>query len=213
MFFLSRDANGVLVAGSRHRRVCWHVVVDHPASLGNSRRTSSADPTSSGQPYAAWRDVFDQLLGIDPARDHSSRAALWRASLKSAQNLLPLLSAVSRIEAHENDDTASIDTSARGARIKSLLIGILRDHWRQTPLLIVLEDMHWGDAASWTLAWEATHETSGVVVIVTTREEAEHVSAQEVRTDTALDIILKGLSLDEINHFVPVGLGIPSLGR
>ena len=28
-------------AGSRHRRVCWHVVVDNPASLGNSRRTSS----------------------------------------------------------------------------------------------------------------------------------------------------------------------------
>jgi len=185
---------------------------DRALELGFKVLTGRADPTSSGQPYAVWRDVFDQLLGIDPARDNSSREGLWRAALKSDQNLLPLLSAINRIEAHENNDTASIDTSVRGARIRALLIGILRDHLSQTPLFIVLEDMHWGDAASWTLAWEATHETAGVIVIVTTREEASHFSTQEVRTDTALDIILKGLSLDEISHFVPVGLGIPSLG-
>ena len=32
----SRDADGVFLAGSRNRCVCWHVVIDHPAFLEKS---------------------------------------------------------------------------------------------------------------------------------------------------------------------------------
>jgi hypothetical protein len=93
----------------------------------------------------------------------------------------PLLNAVLALDIPQNDLTAHMTGQVRADNTHALLVRLLQDLARTRPLLIVLEDAHWLDSASWTLARLVAREVQPLWLVVVTRP----VVAAETRGMTA----------------------------
>jgi class 3 adenylate cyclase/tetratricopeptide (TPR) repeat protein len=99
-------------------------------------------------------------------------AARVRARVAAAgpglEGLAPLVNAVLTRELPETDQTRGLAPLARAARTLDLLVALLRRAAEETPLVVVLEDAHCFDSASWALALRAAG-TRGLVLAVAAR--------------------------------------------
>lgn len=102
--------------------------------------------------YLVWQDIWRGLFGIDPNEPSNSQAAVLEAELQRLNpNLaprLPLLNILLNLNIPENDLTRSMDSKLRKSSLESLLVECLRVMAKASPILIVLEDLHWIDPLS-----------------------------------------------------------------
>ncbi len=110
-------------------------------------------------PYFAWRGVFRKLFQFEGSEGDIGLTVnlannLW--SLLEARGkpkeLAPLLNAVLSTELPENSVTEQLTQEARVNVTNDLLLRLLQIEAKLHPLQIILEDCHWMDSASWTLA-------------------------------------------------------------
>ncbi len=110
-------------------------------------------------PFAPWIAVVEQLHGIGVVHAHG-----WRALAQ----LVPAL-----------DGGAALAYAAEASTTNVLheLIDYVRLAARRQPLVIVLEDMHWGDSASWDAVEEllAHLTTERILLLLTLRSSEAHV--------------------------------------
>jgi predicted ATPase len=102
--------------------------------------------------YLVWQNVWRGFFGLSPSLSIEAQiAGLTEAVRHSDPALLPrlpLLGSVLNLPIPDNDLTASLDAGVRKQSLESLLVALLRTRAASTPLLIVLEDLHWVDALS-----------------------------------------------------------------
>jgi len=130
----------------------------------------AGDAVELSTPYYAWRAVFEKLLGSrddDPA---------WMdelvAELEAEQRpLAPLLSVVLPVELPETPLTGQMSGEARQESAQQLLISLLRTRLAARPLLLVLDDAHWLDSASWALAGRLQRELQPMLLVLATRPQ------------------------------------------
>lgn len=127
-------------------------------------------------PYSAWRAVFEQLLGVAAATDPVARRTLTLERLKSDEQnlrLAPLLAPILSIDLPDNEVTAQLSGAVRADNIGDLLIRLLGQEASKGPLIVVLEDVHWLDSASWSLVVRARREIPQLLLVLTTRPVAD----------------------------------------
>ncbi|HMA37837.1 MAG TPA: AAA family ATPase, partial [Chloroflexia bacterium] len=109
-------------------------------------------------PYHAWRGIFSAILGLDQIPAPAGRRAVIQAQGAAdpwlARNL-PLLNPVLGLDLPETPFTAALDGEARGQHTRALLLHLLATATQRAPALLILEDAHWFDSASWALALAA----------------------------------------------------------
>src|SRR6185369_7927256 len=123
-------------------------------------------------PYYAWRPVFGQLLEIEALNDSEPQRqqALERLGLEAEWfRLTPLLNVVLPLESPDNEMTQQMTGQVRGDNTRHLLLRLLQAFAAQTPKLLVLEDTHWLDTASWALASLASQRIKSLLLVVATR--------------------------------------------
>jgi hypothetical protein len=110
-------------------------------------------------PYHAWSPIFGELFQLDELSDTEARRAPLLERLRAAPELLPLaplLNAVLPLDLPDNEITAQLTGSVRADNLHELLVRVLQAATTggpaPQPLLVVLEDAHWLDSASWALA-------------------------------------------------------------
>ena len=119
------------------------------------------------RPYQAWKRVFTKVLGLSSVRNPHKRALLVRERLSEWPDLQPWAPLLNEILDLTLDDSALREMTGRPRRENTVrvLVQLLAQAARETPLLIVLDDCQWMDSASWELA-RAVHRSVQPVMLV-----------------------------------------------
>ncbi len=142
----------------------------------------AADAVEQTTPYHAWRPIFTNLLNGDGAADGTVPAARLDQRLADAgaelQGLAPLLNSVLPLGLADNDLTEHMTGQLRAENTHLVLAGLLRAHAQVVRLVIVLEDAHWMDSASWALAVHVHRTLPEVLVVLVTRPYTDHTPGE-----------------------------------
>ena len=156
-------------------------VLDHAGALGVRSLVGAGDSVEAGTLYYAWRAVFNQIL--DGAADDLSPAARRQrilTHLSAHENWLqraPLLEAVVPCGLEDNEITGRMTGQVRGDNTRELLLEILGEAVGQTPTLLVIDDAHWLDSASWTLVTMVSQRLPSVLLLLATRPFTQNSAA------------------------------------
>lgn len=175
--------------------------------------TGRVDALERSRPYYAWRHVFRKILGLS-RKNRDRWHAIAKATLSTfpgLESMAPLLNPVLPIDVPDNEATAAMTSQARAESTHTLLMTLLRQACQQ-PLVIMLEDAHWFDSASWALALEAYTELESLLLLLTTRPmTAPLPQAYEILAQSAHHLNLKGLPREAIQTLVADHLNAQSL--
>jgi predicted ATPase/class 3 adenylate cyclase len=177
---------------------------------GRIVRVGFADPLERSAPFHAWSAVFSGLLGLDAvARDDIPDHLLRRVGPKA-----PLLSAVLAVDLPETEETASLGGEQRVVGTRTLLAELLAESRDERgSLVLLLEDAHWFDSASWGLVVEAVG-LPGIAVVATARPTDENTARELARLEGRADVTqipLGPLSADDVGELARARLGVEEL--
>jgi class 3 adenylate cyclase/tetratricopeptide (TPR) repeat protein len=194
--------------------------LDRARNTGLPILLGAGDSIEQGTPYHAWRPIFQAIFDIDemyePARYQDTIIAKLPDDQEIKQ-LAPLLNAVLPTNFPDNELTEKMAGEARANSTRDLLVNLLASKLEQSGgLVLVLEDAHWLDSASWALAAQVRHLLSPLLLIIVTRPMSEEeVQAKEgdilLADEAAERINLSILSSEEILSLVENRLGVQSL--
>lgn len=164
------------------------VVVEGEPGIGKSRLTAEiarrartagvrtligrAEEIDGSTPYNAWRAIFEQLTGLDAVRDPTLRRTIVLDRLGGDEGKLsmaPLLDPVLSLDLPDNTTTVQLSGAVRADNTRDLLVDLLREEASAGPMMLVVEDAHWLDSASWSLLDRVRRDIPSVLVIVTMR--------------------------------------------
>ncbi|HVS31911.1 MAG TPA: adenylate/guanylate cyclase domain-containing protein [Thermoanaerobaculia bacterium] len=175
----------------------------------------AADPAQSSTSYFAWRPVFRRLFGLDDtAPVEAQRAQVLGALDEVSRQLLPLLEPVLALGFTDNETTASMFGEVRSDNTVALLARLLRENAAKRPHLIAIEDAHWFDSASWTLAARVADEVPASLFVLTTRPLPDPVPRawSDLHASPAAEPVALGpLGPGETLELVRRRLGVESL--
>jgi tetratricopeptide (TPR) repeat protein len=120
-------------------------------------------------PYVAWRPVFAALLNNASALQPTSQAER-RERLGSIRHpqLASLINAVIPGFLEETPLAHGISGQARADATASVLSEVLASH-ATSRFVLVLEDCHWMDSASWRLLLRVVQDYPGAFIVLTSR--------------------------------------------
>lgn len=164
-----------------------------------------------------WRNVLLKALEWreDDPEERTRRRALKMVEPR-LHDFAPLLQAVLPIAWPDNEHTAPLSGAARAHKTREVLLSMFERSSRRRPLLVVVEDAHWLDSASWALLEMVCRDLERVSVIITIRPLIEprprelEVIRQLVKAE---HIALEHLAPRAIDQLVARGLGVARLPK
>lgn len=196
--------------------VSW--LLQRGQALGIPARFGSGDAIERSTAYRAWRPVVTGLMGLDERSGLEDLRAVAERAIAGHANAAswgPLLQAFLPVELPENEVTRSMTGSVRAENTRELVVHLLGTVVAQSPLLVVLEDAHWMDAASWALAAAVLRRVPAALVVIAMRPvldepppELDEMLADKERC-RVLD--LGGLGRQEIHDLAAASLGVDEL--
>lgn len=175
----------------------------------------AAAAIEAATPYYAWRSVLQELLGLLPGATAGSSAAVRAALADPALGpLLPLANAVAALDLAETAATAGLTGERRGNMTRDLVARWIREEMAGRPLLLVIEDVHWMDSASWALALTARFEVAPLLMVLVTRPipAPQPPPLRQLLADpTCLHVHLTGLEPAEILAMIEARLRVDAL--
>lgn len=181
---------------------------------------AAGDAVEQAAIYFPWRAVFAQLLQLDTLPNDPSmwreQVLSWLESSADEPELLqfaPLLNAVLSLNLPENPQIASMTGRARAEATRDLLIRIIRRTARAVPLVIVIEDAHWLDSASWALLERASLLDVPLLLVIATRPiGAPPPEFERIRSSPKTQLlVLEPLPAADVSSLVEQRLGVHSL--
>lgn len=190
-------------AGTGKSRLVDELVGEMLAS-GVAVARGEATPIASEATYAAWRDVWTDLLGLDQqAADGELTADRVVEAVAGHDSSLvaraPLLGPVLRVTMPDSELTASFDGELRKTSLEDLLRRLLARRAATQTLAVIVEDAHWMDALSRGLLDALARVTSSirVLLVVTSRPDGTPLAGLPVgRGDHVTDLVLEGLGAE-----------------
>ena len=168
--------------------------------------------------FFAWRNVFARLLGVESVTGKTERRekvlAAATLSLPGCAGRLALANAALLTDFAETPETEKLSDQARAAAGRDLLLELLAAVPSGVPKVLMLDDAHWLDSASWALALEAGRRQLPVLLILAARpmgNETPEELAHFLALPGARRLELKPVSGDESIHIVCHRLGVGSL--
>jgi eukaryotic-like serine/threonine-protein kinase len=109
---------------------------------------SRADPMSRGSPFGLLAGALRDALGADAATDLPARLRARFDGHASADDVTRIARALGEILGYGADDPTMVDPLRVGDRMRTAFEDFLELEVSAHPLLIVLEDVQWGDWSS-----------------------------------------------------------------
>ncbi len=178
---------------------------------------SNCDALESATPYHAWRGAFDGLLEIDRHDGVDRRRAAVVGCLEpwpELQDRAALLNPIVGSDFAADGVVDGMSPEARAGATREILVRIFRRATAGRPTVLVLEDIHWMDSASWGLAGALLRIEDPILFLMASRpldaavpEEArpllEHAGLRrielgELPADDALAMVCQRLGVDAL---------------
>jgi class 3 adenylate cyclase/tetratricopeptide (TPR) repeat protein len=173
----------------------------------------NCSPDGQQTPYLPFIQVVRSSFAIAPGADATDIARRIEAGLVtlgqvSAQNLGLLLNLLG-LKAPEGS-LAGLDDTLIGLRTRDLLLSLMRARCETTPVVLLLEDLHWIDGASADLIDRlmSGKDAQPLLLIHSRRPEYRPPWAERGRT---VELRLAPLSETETSRIVLARLGVDSL--
>jgi len=133
-----------------------------------------ADDVEHNTPYFAFRRVIRRLLDIEllQGREAYERIEARLATRPEEIRFIPLLTDVLDIGLQGTSTTDELSSGVRSENLRRLLKNLVLDGLLVRPSVLVIEDVHWLDAASATLLAELVLTGKPITVLLTSRPEA-----------------------------------------
>lgn len=200
-------------------------LVDQATTRGLMTLVADADAIQQATPYYAWRRCLTSLLDMDRSADWScdeSRAhVLGRLAVDDQDGALaPLLSSVLPVEFDESDVTRAMTGEDRSYSTRQLVARLVRsEHDRRAVdgygdgAVLVLEDAHWFDSASWDIATEVGLTLGPLLTVIATRPVETPTAGQlrAVEGRVVERISLEAMSAEETSEMLCHRLGVQSI--
>lgn len=190
----------------------------------------AGDAIEKSASYFPWRPIFRQLFGLENALDglEAGRQGMVALSKQQTDSILasfterlpdmadraPLLGVVLPIDLPDNHITRHMSGQIRAQDTQRLLVALLEQAARTTPTLLVLEDAHWLDSASWALARTVAEELPNIYLMVVTRPLGDPLPTDYKRLTQVLGtqfIRLQPMSAEDTLSLVSMRLGVEHL--
>jgi class 3 adenylate cyclase/tetratricopeptide (TPR) repeat protein len=210
------------------------VLVEGEAGIGKSRLVDAlveqaagapirtlvgvADAVRSTTPYHPWRPVFESVFDLQDVTELSERPARVLERLRDRpdlERLAPLLADVLPLDLPADEVVGRLEGPVRADNLRRLLVGVLGMVAEQRPLLIVLEDAHWCDSASWALAWLVAQQLPDALLVLALRPLGDPVPelARLRSAPGGHRLQLDPLPADDVAALVAERLGVPLVPR
>lgn len=178
--------------------------------------TGSGDAIEKTTSYYAWRSIFSQLLDLEILWHPQDRQRHVLDLLELEPDLVteaPFLNAIFPLDLPENQVTKTVTGKMRADRIRGLLQHLLQASVKRSPKLIILEDAHWLDSASWALTLGIAENVEQLLLVITTRPLLTPVPEyqQLLTLPESQHLMLHPLSLQDIFTLVCQRLGTTEL--
>lgn len=242
--FIGRERERTLVRTLFHRltqdKDARHMVfVEGEAGIGKSRLlrellqdaheirlrplVGEANAIEKTTPYYAWRLVFAQLLRqIAPEGVTPETPERWRefvveqlhAAAPVVSHLAPLLNPILALDLPETETTRELVGEIRANNTRWILVALLQKAAQNGPLLLILDDGHWMDSASWALLLAVHQVIQPLLTIMMLRPLPDNPPPEYVTLSqqaSSYQLSLNSLSRDQIETMICQRLGIQNL--
>ncbi|MBE0681997.1 MAG: AAA family ATPase [Anaerolineales bacterium] len=181
------------------------VVIEGDAGIGKSRLLSDfsehirqsgykvlagqADPVETTTQYFAFKSILDGLFEITELDDQKTIQNKVLMAIQDDEFLAsraPLLSSVLPLHWPDNELTSQMMGEARATSTREVLLRILQNSRLKNinpaaSLVLLFDDAHWLDAATWSLLGYINRELTSILLVLATRPiTKDEVSAQIV---------------------------------
>jgi class 3 adenylate cyclase/predicted ATPase len=178
-------------------------------------REGAGDPIGQATPYLGWRGVLSGLLELPAFADTALRERRVEELLgPEFQALGPLLNAVVPLGLLENEPTRLLEGQSRAEMTRRLVVRAISRSSGGAAQLVLLEDAHWFDEASWELTETVARGLPNVLVVIAARPFGDGPSSAAARllaTATVQRLYLGELGEGEIEELLVHQLGISSI--
>ncbi|MGZ9235192.1 MAG: tetratricopeptide repeat protein, partial [Anaerolineales bacterium] len=176
--------------------------------------------------------IFDKIFGIEELLGKTEFTEEVQAAIRNnvvtklatidtdLARYAPLVDVILPISIPDNELTSAMSGEIRGSNVRELLTRLLSFEAEQSPVLVVMEDLHWFDSASWALLVDVQQKVRPLFLALNTRPLADPVPTQfKQLTDTqgARVVKLEAMMLDDVEALVCQRLGVksvpPMIGR
>ncbi len=178
--------------------------------------TGAGLPIERNIAWRAFRPLVEDLLGLDGDDTSARRNRLVQqvTALEGMAELAPLLDAIVPVGLDDNDRTRLLQGEARARQTHELVAKLAQAVADREPLLLVIEDAHWLDSASWQLLADLQQALQRVAILVATRPlpapEPEPWPDVSGAHNTTL-LRLKGLDQAETARLAAQRLGVAAI--
>jgi class 3 adenylate cyclase/tetratricopeptide (TPR) repeat protein len=184
-------------------------------ALGVITYSGSGEPVEKSTPYYSWRSIFAQLFELDLFTDlEKTRRHIRVAMGPGLVRLAPLLNSVLPIKVLDNETTILLGGQARAEQTRSLLVQLLQASITRSPKVLIIEDAHWLDSASWALVLAVSQQVRPLLLVIATRPIDEPIPAeykQLIQAGNVQHLRLEALSKDDSLALVCQRLRVSSL--
>ena len=105
--------------------------------------------------YLVWQPIWQAFFDLDPEMPQRRQMRLLEGELEDRVpervDSLPLMGPVLDLPLPDNDFTSALEPKDRKTAVEALLEDCLKSAVSESPLLVVLEDLHWIDPLSYDL--------------------------------------------------------------
>ena len=184
------------------------------AQNGFAVTAGHADRVERRVPYRAWRGILAKLLGLDPmAPEEKQRADVLSALGPELARRAALLNAILPLALPEFEETQAFTPPQRARSRLALLLDLLRRAAVERPLLVTIDDAHWLDEESWTLAAAASREVPGLCLVLAMQPLEDDSRIKAFSAVSARQLRLGELSDEEHDRLALTRLGGERLAR
>ncbi len=217
--FLEAGETGVIIiegeAGIGKSRLTASLITEAEAA-GITVLAGSGDAIEKLSPYHAWRPIFRSIFLPESGSDSTfSETSILRAlSDQKFVQFAPLLNDVVPLELSDNPYTAQMVGEVRAENTRSVLIHVLGHASRSARTLIVLEDGHWLDSASWAMLQAVAQRLPSVFLVLVIRPLGESPPAefrQLMQHPGLVHIPLTTMPAEDILTLISQRLGVRDL--
>lgn len=201
-------------------------LVRQAGSLDLKMFAAGGDAIEKTSSYRAWRPIFNRILDIEeilaaPELSEQDRELIQARAVEKLSDVdpelaryTPLLSVILPVTIPDNDLTRAMTGEIRAGNTRELLTRLLSFEAARAPLLIVMEDLHWFDSASWSLLSDVQQKVRPILLALNTRPLTDPVPIQfkQITESPGVQVVrLEAMLLDDVEALVCQRLGVRSI--
>ncbi len=173
----------------------------------------SGDPVAWRDAYLVWRGVLAEILEFETPQELLDELSRRHAGEEEIIDRLPLLGPLIGLELADNEVTRQLSGDVRADATRDLVVRVLEPVIARKAFVLLFDDGHWVDSASWALLRAIARRLPRLLVVIGTRPLQPDAPSDALRLREAAGerLLLEGMSDAEILLLAQRRVGTGSL--